>query len=91
MSDYRLDRRRCLQTLAGLGLTAITAAGSPAADDQETLARARVLRYLESLARPDGGYGWPAWDRSHLTPTYATIGTYKLLGAPIPRAKELAT
>lgn len=90
MSDYLLNRRRCLQTLAGLGLTAFSAAGSPAADDQEAAGRDVVLRYLERLARPDGGYGWPAWDRSHLTPTYAAIGCYKLLGTPVPRSKELA-
>ena len=92
MSDYRLDRRRCLQTLAGLGLSAFSATGAAAAteEENEAAARARVLRILEMQARPDGGYGWPAWDRSHLTPTHAVIGSYQLLGAPIPRKAELA-
>jgi hypothetical protein len=90
VSDYRIDRRRCLQTLAGLGLTALSADGA-AADENETAARDRVLRILETQARPDGGYGWPAWDRSHLTPTFAVIGCYKLLGAPVPRPAALAT
>lgn len=88
MSDLLLNRRRCLQSLAGLGLTAFSAVEVPAADDGES--RARIPRILESFSRPDGGYGWPGWDRSHLTPTYSAIGCYHLLGTPAPRRAELA-
>lgn len=90
MSDHFINRRRCLQTLAGLGLSTLSTAGSAAADEHEAAARARVLRILETQSRPDGGYGWPAWDRSHLTPTFAVIGSYKLLGAAVPRSAQVA-
>ncbi len=43
-----------------------------------------ILRYLESLARPDGGYGWEDQPDSHLTPTFAVIGCYHLLGRAVP-------
>ena len=60
MSDDLVNRRRCLLTLAGLGLTTFTGVGPPPANDEEAAGRARVLDYLETLARPGGGYGWPA-------------------------------
>src|SRR6478609_6690263 len=46
--------------------------------------------YLRSLARPDGGYGWDDQDRSHLTPTFAVIGCYRLLGQEPPEPRRLA-
>lgn len=89
MPDLFLNRRRCLQTLAGLGLTAF-AGGRAAAEEQAAAARAGLLGTLDAYSRPDGGYGWPGWDRSHLTPTFGAIGCYHLLGVPAPRRAELA-
>ncbi len=45
-----------------------------------------ISRYLESLAKPDGGYGWPEQPDSCLAETYAAVGTYHILGVPVPRA-----
>lgn len=33
-----------------------------------------VLQYTNSLAKNDGGYGWPGQYDSHLTPTFAVVG-----------------
>ena len=52
--------------------------------------RQAVLGYLESLARPDGGYGWDDQPDSHLTPTFAVIGCYKLFNQDPPNKKALA-
>jgi hypothetical protein len=52
--------------------------------------RSTVLRYLESLGRADGGYGWEGQEHSHLTPTFYVIGCYRLLGETPPRASRLA-
>ncbi len=49
-----------------------------------------VLDYLEKHARPDGGYAFADQQRSHLTPTYAVIGAYRLLGVAPPNATALA-
>ena len=49
-----------------------------------------VFTYLESLARPDGGYGWEDQEQSHLTPTYAVIGCYNLLGRKPSNTEKLA-
>jgi hypothetical protein len=52
--------------------------------------RATVLKYLASLARPDGGYAWEDQEQSHLTPTFAVIGCYRLLQQAPPRREALA-
>jgi hypothetical protein len=48
-----------------------------------------ILRYFETLARADGGYGWGNQEISHLTPTFAVIGGYRLLQRTPPRAEVL--
>ncbi len=48
-----------------------------------------VTKYLESLARPDGGYAWHDQEQSHLTPAFAVIGCYHLLKQIPPRKKAL--
>ncbi|MBC7365840.1 MAG: terpene cyclase/mutase family protein [Undibacterium sp.] len=49
-----------------------------------------MLRYLAAHARPDGGYAFSDQARSHLTPTYATIGCHHLLGVTPPAPAALA-
>lgn len=59
-------------------------AGSPSQAD----GRRAVAAYLERLSRPDGGYAWEDQEHSHLTPTFAVIGAYRLLGqSPRNRSK----
>ncbi|HAK94691.1 MAG TPA: prenyltransferase [Planctomycetes bacterium] len=64
-------------------------AGAPA-PAAEAEGRLLLAGYLESLARPDGGYGWADQPDSHLTPTFAVIGCYRLLGKDAPGKAELA-
>ena len=47
----------------------------------------RLLAYLESLSRPDGGYAWEDQPDSHLTPTFAVIGCYRCCGNRHPPGK----
>ena len=49
-----------------------------------------VVRYIQSLARDDGGYAWEPDPGSHLTPTFAAIACYRLLGQEPPRKAALA-
>lgn len=49
-----------------------------------------VVTYLESLARPDGGYGWEDQPDSYLSVTFAVIGSYRFLGMCPPRREALA-
>jgi len=51
---------------------------------------AAIRRYWESLARPDGGYGWPDNPHACLTVTYAAIACYRLLGLEPPRKSAMA-
>lgn len=79
-------------------LKAAAAAGAAAAVPWTLFSQSRaaanwrgdVIRYLESLARADGGYGWEGQEHSHLTPTFYVIGSYRLLGETPPRASRLA-
>jgi len=47
-----------------------------------------TAKYFESLARPDGGYGWEDQADSHLTVTWAAVGSHRILGKEVPRKKE---
>lgn len=85
-----INRRTLLRTAAVAGLYAALPeiiGGQPiaAADGQTT-----VTTYLESLARPDGGYAWPDQPQAHLTPTFAVIGCYRLLKRQPPNKDRLA-
>lgn len=86
-----LSRRAALKALAAGGL----AASLPRKAFAHVLgASARwhgtVLEYLQRLARPDRGYAWEDQDRSHLTPTFAAIGCYRLLGQTPPDTTRLS-
>jgi hypothetical protein len=52
--------------------------------------REEVTRYLERLARPDGGYAWEDQEGSHLSPTFAVIGCFRLLKHDPPDRSRLA-
>jgi hypothetical protein len=50
-----------------------------------------IADYLETLARPDGGYAWGDQELSNLTPTFGVIGAYRALRLTPPRTDVLAT
>ena len=49
-----------------------------------------VNRYLESLAKPDGGYGWIEQYDSHLSVTFAVVGACHFLGVKPFNSKNIA-
>jgi hypothetical protein len=85
-----LSRRTLLQMAVTAELASVlrgTAAGQPASNPTGSAA---VETYLERLARPDGGYAWDDLALAHLTPTFAVIGCYRLLGRRPPQPERLA-
>jgi len=46
--------------------------------------------YLGKLIRAEGGAAWEDQEYSHLTPTFAAIGSWKLLGIGMPRERAQA-
>jgi Uncharacterized protein conserved in archaea len=82
-------RRELLKGLAAAGVVGLLPRSFAQGASGVTGARTRVLDYLESLARPDDGYAFADQQRSHLTPTFATIACYRILGAEIPRRERL--
>jgi len=86
----RLTRRTVLKTAAAAGVFGPWAAGRAGAEEPQPPWLKAVLGYLESLSRPDGGYGWSDQPDSHLTPTFAVIGAYDALGRTPPRKDATA-
>lgn len=79
-----LSRRAWLQVAAAaVALPSVSArASTPAAE--------AVVGYLQTRARPGGGYAWDDLVEPHLTPTFAAIGCYRLLGVEPPGRPALA-
>jgi len=94
-----MTRRAILKALTASGLCAAVPVRSVPvrAYEKERLTaslqtdwKSSVTAYLESLARPDGGYAWHDLQRSHLTPTFAVIGSYRALKRTPPNIRRLA-
>ncbi len=87
-----LDRRTVLRTAAAAGLETLFSAAALSRDDSgRSAASSAVLTYLAGLARPDGGYAW--WEdqsQTHLTPTFAAVGCFRLLKHEPPNKAKLA-
>ncbi|HEY2411751.1 MAG TPA: prenyltransferase/squalene oxidase repeat-containing protein [Pirellulaceae bacterium] len=82
------SRRHFLQ--ASAAAAAATAFPNAALAQKSPLWITAIVKYLESHAKPDGGYGWEGQDHSHLTPTFAIIGCYHLLSLDPPNIPALA-
>ncbi|HMJ90963.1 MAG TPA: prenyltransferase/squalene oxidase repeat-containing protein, partial [Candidatus Acidoferrum sp.] len=82
-----MNRRAMLKTVAAASAGAVfVPRGLAAKSDWQT----DVLKYLETLARPDGGYAWGDQEQSHLTPTFAVIGCHHVLKQTPPKKAALA-
>jgi hypothetical protein len=86
-----LSRRSLLKSIAAVPLCAGLSARVSAQGGGDGPAWASVVRpYLERLSRPDHGYAWEDQPTSHLSPTFAVIGCYRLLGEEPPAKDKLA-
>ncbi|MGE5568151.1 MAG: prenyltransferase/squalene oxidase repeat-containing protein [Rhodospirillales bacterium] len=72
-----------------LALFAAAAGSAVAAPLSESL-RKRIAAFLETHRRPEGGYGWASDVIAHTTPTFGVVGSYRLLGLPVPEAAAVA-
>jgi hypothetical protein len=85
-----MSRRRVLQTVAAASGFGVGFGHSMFARSEQHRGADTMIRYLQSLARSDGGYAWEDQEESHLTPTFAVIGCYKILGQLPPDPARLA-
>jgi hypothetical protein len=53
--------------------------------------RRRILTYLEQHRRAEGAYGWSSDVMAQLTPTFGTVGCYRILGAKVPDSARVAS
>ena len=83
-----MNRRTWLKGVGAAGIA--LAAGTGELQAMLGLWRRKVTRYLAQHKRADGGYAWINQEYSHLTPTYAVIGCYKLLDEMQPTLQALA-
>jgi hypothetical protein len=84
--DDRPSRRAVLRMLAAAELAAALPRGARGAGERADA----TLAYLASLARDDGGYAWEDQEQSHLTPTFAVVGCYRLRNREPPGKARLA-
>ncbi|HUQ70662.1 MAG TPA: hypothetical protein VM165_14125, partial [Planctomycetaceae bacterium] len=91
MPDSLVSRRDLMKSVAAAGaVSLVSAIGSAQPVRPGSGWRTAVLDDLARHARKDGGYGWTDQPRSHLTPTFAVIGCYRLLGRTPPNPQALA-
>jgi hypothetical protein len=83
-----LTRRALLKSAAAAGLVAALPRRL-AAQAAPSSGHAAVLAYLARHLRADHGYAFADQDRSHLAPTFAVIGAYRLLGETPPHREAL--
>jgi hypothetical protein len=76
--------RRTFLTLAG------SAFAAPAAPRWPETFRRKIAAYLEQHRRGDAGYGWSSDVTPQLTPTFAAVGCYRLLGMAVPDRDKVA-
>jgi prenyltransferase beta subunit len=88
-SGHELSRRQWLGVTAG-GLAALLLPATATATELPPDLKASIAGYLRSLARPDGGFAWDDQPTSHLSPTYAALGCFHLLGVAPPDPKKHA-
>jgi len=87
----RIERRDFLKGAAAvMSLGTVSGCAKALYGGRSASWMADVAGYLESVRRPDGGYGWGAEERSHLTPSYAAAGCYHLMGQEPPNKNALA-
>ncbi|MDB5348131.1 MAG: Prenyltransferase and squalene oxidase repeat protein [Schlesneria sp.] len=85
----KLSRRTILKGMAAASCAGLAGRVGRGAD-LSLSGREKVLAYLESLARKDGGYGWHDQQVSHLSPTFATIASYRILNKSVPNPNRCA-
>lgn len=90
MDVVSCSRRRFMQIGGAFATTACGSATALGAESDKGPLQRRVSRYLETLRRSDGGYGWEGQEDSHLTVTHAAVGTLRILDCQLPESKEIA-
>ena len=84
-----LSRRTVLKGIAAASCAGLTGRLGLSADTSLG-GNGKVVAYLESLARKDGGYGWHDQPVSHLSATFATIACYQVLNENVPNPERCA-
>ncbi len=71
----------------GLSAATLACGLSPAANSlvkSHGSAHRSLIAFVERHRKPSGGYGWLSRTTAHITPTFAAVGIYRLLGATVP-------
>jgi hypothetical protein len=84
-----MNRRTVLKVLTAAELGAMfPGVGTAAPFAPSSTSATAAAAYLESLVRSDGGYAWEDQEQSHLTPTFAVVGCYRLLDREPPERER---
>jgi len=75
-------RRQFIQTAA------LSAASGSFVFAQDSEVKSPLIHYMESLRKPDGGWGWAEQFDSYLGVTFSVLGAYHVLGIPVPEPEK---
>jgi prenyltransferase beta subunit len=88
--NFAIGRREFMTAAAATALGAIEPMMCHADPVRALQWHGQVISYLKPLERKDGGYAWDDLTPSHLTPTHAAIGCFRLLRNWPPNPEKLA-
>ncbi|HZL25397.1 MAG TPA: prenyltransferase/squalene oxidase repeat-containing protein [Acidobacteriaceae bacterium] len=89
MNMRPISRRQFVAGLSALPLAASLPAFSADNIVVDAQTRAGLAAFVEHHRKPGGGYGWISRTNAHITPTFAAVGCYRLLGLATPDVPTL--
>lgn len=75
------------RTFVSLMASPFAARAAPAWQDG---LQGKIAGYLKTLRRPEGAYGWRGDVTAQVSPTFGVVGSYRLLGLPVPESPRVA-
>ncbi len=85
-----IHRRSILKAAGAVSVTSLAPQALSEPPSKTVAWKQRILDFLSTHARPDGGYAWQNQLDSHLTPTFAAVGCYRILGCDLPNPATTA-
>ena len=80
-----------MQSLGALPLTRFMGQAADALPREPESDDAALLSFVDSHRKSDGGYGWLSRVGSHVTPTFAAVAIYRMLGRRVPDRDRLVS
>ena len=85
-----IHRRCTLKAACALSVSSLVPQALSKPPSNSIAWKQRILDFLSTHSRPDGGYAWQNQSASHLTPTFAAVGCHHILGCDVANPASTA-